>query len=72
MTTTNASRTRAPSLAARLNELPIPEADRARYVRELAHAEAFAEDLVNLVRDVRGIVASIAGWFTRRRPGFAR
>jgi hypothetical protein len=63
---------KTPSLAARLNELPIPAAERARYVRELAHAEACADDVVGLVRDVHAAAAAVAGWFSRRRPGFAR
>jgi hypothetical protein len=64
--------TRTPSLASRLNDLPIPAAERARYVRELAHAEAFADDIVHLVRDAHELLASLRGWFGRRRPSFAR
>jgi hypothetical protein len=64
--------TKTPSLAARLNELPIPASERARYVRELAHAEAFADDVVELVRDVHAAARAVAGWFGRLRPSFAR
>ena len=61
-----------PSLAARLEALPLSANERARYVRELAHAEAFADDVVGLVRDVHALLSATAQWFARLRPGFAR
>lgn len=61
-----------PSLASRLNELPIPAVERARYVRELAQAEAFVDDIVELVRDAHALFASLRGRFSRRGPSFAR
>ena len=68
----NTTPTPTPSLASRLNDLPIPAVERARYMRELAQAEAFADDIVDLVRDAHALVASLRAWLARRRPSFAR
>jgi hypothetical protein len=61
-------------LVDRLRSLPMPAPDRERAVREFVRAERFADEAVELARDIRGLAMSLVNWLGRTgshstRPG---
>jgi hypothetical protein len=60
--------THSTDLAARLQSLSIPAAERARILREAEFAERVAEDIVATWRDLQRVAVAVRGWFGRRFP----